>query len=369
MSELPGIYPFSGLENHLMILLPALSRQGVDAELIVLTWNVGPEMRARLTQLEAEGVTVTILPCSRTRPWRWFGIRRIDQAARLRSLLAQRPDRIIHCHIDPLVAGLALQTLASRKTIISIHNDEPWLHKLHWRLWLHWLDRRVSGYIAISEQVRHHYASAASVSMAKIEKIYYGVELPQATSSPQELRQQFNIPKERFVVGFVGRLTAQKNVALLLAAMRQLPEIELVLVGDGELRPELQSLTAQWGLQNVQFLGRQPDASNIMPAFDLFCLPSRFEGLGLVLIEAMLRQVPIAGSRAGAIPEILGDGKYGLLFNLDDLPGLVQAIKFAQQEPAQMAELRDAALAHAQHSFSVERMARQTIQVYRQVQP
>jgi glycosyltransferase involved in cell wall biosynthesis len=367
MSEMPGIYPFSGLENHLMILLPALSRRQVDVELIVLTWQVGPEMRARLAELEAAGVTVTLLFCSPQRPWRWLGLRRLEQANRLRSLLAQRRDRIIHCHIDLLVAGLAICTSGCRQILISIHNDEPWLKNPGWRLWLRWLDRRVCHYIAISEQVRRHYMAAAGLEPHKIEKIYYGVTLKPTTAVSQEIRRQYQIPPNSFVVGFVGRLTHQKNVPLLLAALRQLPDVHAVLVGDGELRQELQAMANEWELTNVQFLGRQPDAAALMPAFDAFCLPSLFEGLGLVLVEAMLQEVPIIGSRAGAIPEILGDGKYGLLFNSNDVNGLVQAIHFIRQEQQSMAGMVERALSYAQNSFTVEAMVNQTIERYKKV--
>jgi glycosyltransferase involved in cell wall biosynthesis len=364
MSELPGIHPFSGLENHLMVLLPALSRHGADVELIVLTWNLGPEMQMRLAELEAAQVTVTILPCSRERPWHWLGFRRFDQAARLSEFLKERQDRIIHFHVDLLVTGLATWASGCQQIILSIHNDEPWLGKPGWRLWLRWLDRRVSRYIAISEQVQSHYARVAGISPDRLRIIYYGVPSDPLTSCPSELREEMQIPVDRFVVGFVGRLAPQKNVPLLLAAMRQLPDIHCVLVGDGPLRQELEALANEWKLANVQFLGRHPRAAELMPAFDLLCLPSIYEGLGLVLIEAMLRRVLIIGSRAGAIPEILGNGAYGLLFDSDDLTGLVQAIRSARQEPERMQEIRKQALAYAQRTFSVEAMAIQTIQVY-----
>ena len=67
-----------------------------------------------------------------------------------------------------------------------------------------------------------------------------------------------------------------------------------------------------------------------MPGFDVLCLPSRWEGLGLVLVEAMLRGVPVVGSRAGAIPEALGHGAYGVLFEPGDEDGLVAAIARAR---------------------------------------
>lgn len=364
MSELPGIHPFSGMENHLMVLLPALRRQGVDVEFIVMTWNVGPEMAARLTELEAQGVKVTILPCSQRRQWRWLGLRRLEQAARLRPLLAQRRDRIIHSHVDLVLAGLAVWVARCPRVVLSIPNDDPWLMNPEWRAWLRWLDRRVSHYIAISERVRQHFVAASGAAPEKVSKIYYGLDLKPTTSTSQEIRQAYQIPLDRFVVGFVGRLAPQKNVPLLIAALKQLPDVHGVIVGDGEQRKELQALANAGSTQNIQFLGHQPNAADLMPAFDVLCLPSRFEGLGLVLVEAMLRRVGVIGSQAGAIPEILGEGRYGLLFPSGDAAGLIQAIQFAQRERAYMADMAERAFEYAQRTFSVETMTRQTLEVY-----
>lgn len=363
MSELPGIYPFSGMENHLMILLPALRRQGVDVEFIVMTWNIGPELAARLAELEAHGVKVTILSCSRARQWRWLGLRRLEQAARLRPLLVQRRDRIIHSHLDLGLTGLAIWAARCPRVVLSLHSDDPWWVNLEWRPWLRWLDRWVGHYIAISERVRQHFMAASEAGPKKVSKIYYGLEL-KPIASPQEIRQAHQIPSHRFVVGFVGRLAPEKNVPLLIAALKQLPDMHGVIVGDGELRQELQALADSSSPQNIQFLGRQPNAADLMPAFDVLCLPSHYEGLGLVLLEAMLRRVGIIGSRAGAIPEILGEGQYGLLFPSGDVAGLIEAIQLAQRERALMAEMVERAFAYAQRTFTVEAMTKQTIEVY-----
>ncbi len=367
MSELPGIYPVSGLENHLLTLLPALKRHGVDVELIVMTWNIGPELRARLTELEAQGVSVIIVQCAPNRPWRWLGVRRLEQATRLRPVLAVRRDRIIHFHLDFGLIGLALGLARCQRAVISIHNDDPWMTQPQWRAYLRWLDLLVSHYIAISERVRRHYLAASGVKPEKVSRIYYGLELEPVTATPQEIRQMYQIPVDRFVVGFVGRLAPQKNIPLLIAALEQLSDVQGVIVGDGELRQELQTLVQSKGLQNVQFLGRQPNASEIMPAFDVLCLPSRFEGLGLVLVEAMLRRVGVMGSRAGAIPEILGEGQYGLLFESGDVAGLINAIQFARRERARMGEMVERTYEYAQRTFSIETMARQTLEVYARV--
>jgi glycosyltransferase involved in cell wall biosynthesis len=85
------------------------------------------------------------------------------------------------------------------------------------------------------------------------------------------------------------------------------------------------------------------------------------------LIEAMLRGVAIIGSRAGAIPEILGEGKYGLLFEPGNLAGLIEAIEQARRERDTMSERAQQAGEYARRTFSVEAMTRQTLEVYQRL--
>lgn len=369
MSERAGIYPISGLENHLLTLLPELARNDVDVEFIVLTYGLGPELEARLAELSMHGVAVNVVKLAHRRNWRWLGLRRLEQAARLRSLLASRHDRLIHLHIDLVLAGLVLPGRQAAGALFTLHNDDPWLLRPFWRLWLHWLNRHLAHTIAISEQVRRHWLAASGEAPGRVTTIYYGLEQPGGRADRAALRARYHIPAGRYVVGFVGRLTPQKNLPLLLNALKRLPQAHAVIVGAGEERAALEQQVRELALDNVQFLGRVPGAAELMPAFDLLCLPSRHEGLGLVLVEAMLREVPVAGSRAGAIPEILGQGKYGLLFDPKDAGALAATLDAAARDARGQAGMAHRALAYARETFSLEAMTRRTLAVYRSLVP
>jgi len=138
-----------------------------------------------------------------------------------------------------------------------------------------------------------------------------------------------------------------------------------VLIGDGELRHDLEALANECGA-NVRFWGPIPEAWTLMPMFDLFCLPSIFEGLGLVLVEAMLQRVPIVGSQRGAITEILGGGRYGRLCE-PDAESIAAAISSARSEQDQMRQLAQVAYEHARTAFAVPRMVAETIEQYETV--
>ncbi len=355
---------FSGAENHLWMLLPALKERGVDVELLVLLWKSNLEIEARLRQLRDVGVSVTILQMESRRNW-WLGGARFPRhIAKLAKELRKRRERIIHLHLDYFVQPVAALLAGCKLVGYSIHNDEEWFQRSWARLWLWLIDKWVIGYIAISNRTRQYFMEIASVASKKVQRVYYGVVPWVLDVSVREIRERLKIPLNRFVVGFVGRLTYQKNLPLLIQAMRRLPGFHCVIIGDGHEREKIRAEAT--GISNIQFLGFQPDAHKIMPAFDVFCLPSRYEGLGLVLIEAMLNRVPIVASRAGAIPEILQQGKFGCLFDSGDIEGLIAQLKYVQGHPDEMATVVEEARQYALETFTVEAMAEQTIDVYRQ---
>jgi glycosyltransferase involved in cell wall biosynthesis len=159
-------------------------------------------------------------------------------------------------------------------------------------------------------------------------------------------------------------LTAQKNVPLLIRAMALRPDVKCLIVGDGERRAELEQLARALGCANVRFTGAQPEAACLMPLFDVFCLPSIWEGLGVVLLEAMLQNVPIVGSRAGAIPEVLDHGRCGILIDPNSVESLVEAIDTLRTDSARRDSLIAAAREHAASTYAVQRMGDETCHLY-----
>ena len=109
--------------------------------------------------------------------------------------------------------------------------------------------------------------------------------------------------------------------------MGKFPGVQLVIVGDGDLREELQEYARSLKIDScTHFLGFREDVLSIMMDFNLFVHPSRWEGFGLVFLEAMTVGVPIIGTNVGAIQEIIDDGRTGILVKVDDSDALAQAI-------------------------------------------
>lgn len=362
LDEGPGKQPFGGAENHILVLLPALVRLGVDVELLVLLWRPGPLLDRCLQDLRNRGVRVTILQVRTKRTPRWFGLRFPEHLSMLRVALRERRDRIIHVHLDFFVTPVAARLAGCQRVVHSIHNDEQWFSRPWARVWLRFLDRRITHYVAISDRVRKHYMAQAGIPPRKITRIYYGLDLPSANETAEGLRPRMGIPPDRYVVGFTGRLTFQKNPLLFVEAIKSIPEAYGIMLGEGDLGGRVREAAA--AAPNLKVLGYLPNAAEVIRCFDLFCLPSRYEGLGLVLLEAMTRKVPIVGSRAGAIPEILRDGEYGLLFEPGDLGSLTDTIRFAMKNRPLMREMAERAFEYARKTFSVDTMVSETVRVY-----
>lgn len=363
LAEWPGRNAFSGAEEHVFTLLAGLAVAGVDVELVVMRWGgrrLGVVDR-RLEELANVGVRTRIIApdtTSRGLALRWSFVRAWGV---LHRELVGRRDRVIHIHLDLKVVPIIAWLAGCRAVVLSIHNDEPVYRTLRWRIWLRVLKRLVTQFIAITEHVNAYFMTCAGVRRERITTIYYGLQPPTALSIT---RVELGVPEDAFVVGFVGRLTEQKNLFALVDAMVSCKDMHALIVGDGPLRAQLEAHARAHALDNITFAGAIPSAAGLIPLFDVFCLPSLWEGLGLVLVEAMLQGVPIVGSRCGAIPEVLGQGRYGLLAEPTS-EGIASALREAKERIDASRQRAVAARDYAGRVFTTERMVSGTIAVYR----
>lgn len=357
-----GRNAISGAEHHVLTLVQELGRRGVDTELVVLLWTGDAQIEAALDTLRACGVRVTVIERRRGRATlvsRLF--RALDCWRRLGLALRHRRDRVVHMHMELVMQVIAARTAGCRRLVITIHNDEPHYLKPATRAWFRRLAAWGVSFVAITDHVRRYLVGPVGVPPASVRTIRYGVTKPGSRAC---VRADFGLTDTDFVVGFVGRLTAQKNVQLLIRAMATRPDIKCLIVGEGELRPELERLARGLGCGNVAFLGSRPGAASLMPLFDVFCLPSTWEGLGVVLLESMLQGVPIVASRAGAIPEVLDEGRCGVLIDPASVSSLVDGIDLIRSNPHFRRTLVRSAQAHAAAVYGVRRMRDETCRLY-----
>ncbi|MEK7561031.1 MAG: glycosyltransferase family 4 protein [Patescibacteria group bacterium] len=363
LSETAGRNPFSGAERHLFLLMQEQKRHGCAVEFAPLVFCSGPILEQKFRELQERGITVT--PIHAGSPD--FRRLRIPLLI-LRMLLFFRARRhdIIHTHLDiaDFAARIAAYGAGCRYIINTFHNDEPHYRRLLWRWQLRFTGGLTRCSIVISDHIRQYLIDAVGLPEANIHTIPYGIAVPETTLSRTSTRQLLNIPNGVFVVGFVGRLEQQKQPLFFLRAVAGMPDIHAVIIGEGSMLSQLIRETRNLPQGKIIIAGYRADAADLMPAFDLFCLPSRWEGLGYVLLEAMARNVPVLGSTSGAIPEILDNGKYGFLFatgNTEDLRAQIQKIK---NNPEIAVPKTQAAQRRVREHFSIDTMTEQTIATY-----
>ncbi|MFH1985698.1 MAG: glycosyltransferase family 4 protein [Pseudomonadota bacterium] len=203
------------------------------------------------------------------------------------------------------------------------------------------MDRFTDTTIALTQGERDDYVKLRVTTSKKLVKIHSGVELDrfsETSSNIEEMRQAIGLGSLSKVVGTVGWLLPIKGPDILLKAMMLLwtdcPEVHLVFVGKGEMQNELMELSKTSGnADRVHFLGWREDVWSIMPMLDIFVLPSRNEGMGRVIVEAMAAGRPVVASNVGGIPDLVEDGVNGLLFPSEDVPALAEAIGSLIEDP------------------------------------
>lgn len=260
----------------------------------------------------------------------------------LALFLKRRFYHIVHTHnskagfVGRLAARLAgVPVVVHTVHGFSFHDQEPlwrqWLFRRMERLASRWCDHL----IFISQPLLSWAMREGIGNRTQRKKIYSGIELerfqPASLETRAGSRKKWGLGQGDAVVGMVSKLWNGKGHAQLLHAFQKVRQVKaearLVIVGEGYLLEELQRLAAKLGLEgSVLFTGFQMDVAPLIATFDVAVLPSLFEGMGRVLLEAMAMETPVVASRVGGIPELVEHGTNGYLVRPGDSEGLKDAI-------------------------------------------
>jgi glycosyltransferase involved in cell wall biosynthesis len=183
-----------------------------------------------------------------------------------------------------------------------------------------------------------------------------------------QARARLGLDADAFVVAAVGRFVPVKGFDLLVAALPRLAAevdaAQVLLVGDGPERAALQASAAALGVTGRLVLtGTTSDVATCMAAADVLATPSRNEGMGRVIVEAMALGVPVVGAAVGGIPGVVVDGECGLIVPAEDPEALADALARLGRDPLLRAKLGAAAVGRAE-AFSTGVMEARTLAVY-----
>jgi glycosyltransferase involved in cell wall biosynthesis len=174
------------------------------------------------------------------------------------------------------------------------------------------------------------------------------------------IRQEFGIPSDAPIVGAICRLNPIKGVNYLVEAAGLLrdrfPEARFIVLGDGEIKPELTRRFKELGLESRAILtGFRTDTGRFLREFDVSVLPSLTEGLSNTVMESMAAGVPVVATRVGGTPEIVVDGVTGFLVEPRDVSGLANSIATLIEDRQFARRMGDAGRRHILEQFSIER--------------
>ena len=293
--------------SHLVALLdPAIEAAvvGVDADVVerVAAGRVG---------------TVTALVPSPRNDHDWHSLR-----AHVRALRATAPD-IVHANLSSPWScqyGIAAAALVRRPRLVAVYQLAVPPTSARQRLAKRVTALAVDRHVGVGTRTSREIEQLVGLEPGSVQTIHNGVpELEDAPSSREH---------DRPVVGAMGRLERQKGFDTLIRALAEVDGASLVLVGDGTERAALQALARTVGVADrIVWTGWSDDSRRHLPSFDVFALPSRFEGFPLAVLEALLARRAVVASDVGSVREAVRDGETGLLVPPENAAALAAAIR------------------------------------------
>lgn len=329
---------YRGGERQTELLVRALIGQGVE-QVLVARRGEALEDRMRDAAIEVRGVN----------------------GGPIGTFHATRGVDVVHVHEGRSIYGAYLRSLVSRTPYIATRRVDKQIGE---HFFAHRAYRRAACVVALSPQVGeivHRFDRAINVRI--VPSSMSGL----TSDAARVAAIRSNLPG-RCVVGHVGALDSQKGQELILQAARDFqkthPDVCFVLVGGGKQEAELKSLAK--GLTNVVFTGFVNNVGDYLAAFDVFAFPSRGEGLGSILLDAMDFGLPIIATAVGGVPSIIRDGENGILVE----PGNEREFVRGLARLIDSAELRRSIAAAGKRigaQFTVERMCARYLEIYKAV--
>ena len=347
-----------GAEEHILTLLRGLDRKYFHFHLVCPA-ECAEKLRPDLP------ADVELLPLCLSKP------RHIGAALRLAQILRERRVDILHSHqfYASLFASPIGWLCRVPVVIETPHLREAWRHgPLKGGFAVdHFIGRFVDHYIAVSQANARYLVELKGLPKEKIVVIHNGCDLARFTPgrpAPPDLRGRLGFHKADPVLLVVGRLEPQKGHHILLktlpAIRREFPQVRLVCLGEGSLRPDLEREASTLGLEeSVRFVGHQSNVADWLALADIAVLPSLFEGLPLVAIESLAAGKPVV-----ATAEVIVNEKTGLTVPPGDSTLLAEAICRLLRDPALRQHFGCSGRQWVEERFGHEEQVRRTQDLY-----
>lgn len=350
-----------GGESHVLSLVSALDKERFEP--VVLSFTDGP-MIDRLNEMKIPNHVI-----SSAKPFDPACISKVN------ALLKNERIDMVHAHGTRAASNLFLPARLNGSPMIytihgwSFHEDQPFFRKhlriLSERMLTGLAKKNISVSASNRETGMKHFSGFRSIV------INNGINLDHFNPGREmkDLRAELEIPASHTVVGYIARITLQKDPVTLIQAFSKVlqhnSDITLLVVGDGDMKQEAVDLAGSLGIsQHIRFLPFRTDVPEMLKAIDIFCLPSLWEGMPIGLLEAMAMAKAVIVTAVDGSREIVQHRQNGLIVPVRDPESLAAAITQLHRDTAFRGRLQVAATATVSREYCMKKMARQVEGVY-----
>jgi glycosyltransferase involved in cell wall biosynthesis len=366
---------------HVAYLTAGLRDRGYDTKLVAGTLARGEDSMAFVSEelgievLRIEELGREISP-----------LRDLMATVRLARVIRRERPQILHTHTAKAgtVGRMAALLAGSRRPAVVVHTFHGHVLRGYFgpiRSWLflaleRWLAAHTTALVAVGPQVRDDLVALGVAAADRFVVIRLGIELEERVrpgkNGRAETRRYLGLPADRFVVGWVGRMTAVKRTDDVLEAFRRLRDNGvdacLCLVGDGPDRGQLERRASELGIvRDTLFLGYQEDVAPYYAAFDALVLPSANEGTPVSAIESLAAETPVVATRVGGVPDVVRDGEEGFLVASGDTAELADRLTRLAQDPELRRRLGRSGRDRVLDRYAVDRLLEDVDRLYREL--
>lgn len=353
-----------GGETHVLELCNGLDKDLFEP--VVLSFTPGPMVE----ELQRRGIRTEIIHTENPfdlRVWK-----------RVKDFMLKEKFDLVHAHGTRAMSNVFFPARKLGLKVIytvhgwSFHKDQKYPLRRLRELSERFLTGKANKTICVSKSNEHD--GIERFNMKRSTVIYNSVNLKKFNpdNSPNDFREEQGIASDKTVIGFIARMTGQKDPLTMVKAMghilQECRDIVLLMVGDGELKEKTMQLAKQLGVDsNIIFQPFRTDIPRVLNAIDIYCLPSLWEGFPIGILEAMAMKKCVIASPVDGTRELIEDGVTGLLVENGNPDKLADIILMLHKDAELRQALAEKAYQKAIENYDVNKMVASVQDVYRQL--
>ena len=353
-----------GGESHVLDLVSHIDHSKYEP--VVLSFTDGP----MVSELYKKGITTHIIhtqkPFHRS-IWK-----------HVKMLMINEGIQMVHAHGTRALSNVYKSSKKLNLPLLytvhgwSFHPDQPLPIRVARQQIESFLTKKTDKTICVSKSNQYDGIKRFNVQRSQVIHNSVNLEKFNINNSYKDIRNELDIDKSTFLIGYIVRITAQKDPFTMLIAMKKLLElnsnVKLLMVGDGDLKQKVIAKANDLGIsQHIIFQPFRTDIPDILNAVDVYCLPSLWEGFPIGILESMAMKVPVVATPVDGTKELITNQVTGVLTPAKNPVLLAESISKLIENPKWRIEIANNAYEYVTTNFNVNQQVKKIEQVYKEV--